>query len=79
MSRTLLRTPNLDLSQKANNKSQSVFSQYYDAIDASNWWRALMPNKYPQKKGWNIPKQKYKLTNWPEYNESLKRRGSIDV
>ena len=38
-----------------------------------------MPNKYPQKKGWNIPKQKYKLTNWPEYNESLKRRGSIDV
>ena len=62
MSRTLLRTPNLDLSQKANNKSQSVFSQYYDAIDASNWWRALMPNKYPQKKGWNIPKQKYKLT-----------------
>ena len=24
-------------------------------------------------------KQKYKLTNWPEYNQSLKRRGSIDV
>ena len=24
-------------------------------------------------------KQKYKLTNWPEYNKSLKRRGSIDV
>jgi hypothetical protein len=38
-----------------------------------------MPNKYPEKKGWNVPKQKYKLSNWPEYNESLRRRGSIDV
>ena len=38
-----------------------------------------MPNKYPEKKGWYVPKQKYKLSNWPEYNESLRRRGSIDV
>ena len=38
-----------------------------------------MPNKYPEKKGWDVPKQKYKLSNWPEYNESLRRRGSIDV
>jgi len=38
-----------------------------------------MPNKYPDKKGWKVPKQKYKLSNWSEYNESLRRRGSIDV
>ena len=38
-----------------------------------------MPNKYPEKKGWKVPKQKYKLSNWSEYNESLRHRGSIDV
>jgi hypothetical protein len=38
-----------------------------------------MPNKYPKKKGWNVPKQKYKLTNWSDYNEALRRRGDIMV
>lgn len=38
-----------------------------------------MPNKYPQKKGWNVPKQKYKVVNWSTYNESLRSRGSITV
>lgn len=38
-----------------------------------------MPNKYPEKKGWDVPKQKYKVTNWSEYNISLRRRGEIDV
>ncbi len=38
-----------------------------------------MPNKYAEKKGWKIPKQKYKLDNWSDYNASLRRRGSIDV
>lgn len=38
-----------------------------------------MPNKYPQKKGWNVPKQKYKLTNWSDYNEALRRRGDITI
>lgn len=38
-----------------------------------------MPNKYPKKKGWNVPKQKYKLTNWSDYNEALRRRGDITV
>jgi len=38
-----------------------------------------MPNKYPKKKGWNVRKQKYKLTNWAEYNEALCRRGDITV
>ena len=38
-----------------------------------------MPNKYAKKKGWDVPKQKYKLRNWSEYNEALRRRGEIDV
>lgn len=38
-----------------------------------------MPNKYPQKKGWKVPKQKYKLTNWSDYNEALRRRGDITL
>lgn len=30
-----------------------------------------MPNKYPKKKDWDVPKQKYKLSNWSDYNASL--------
>lgn len=38
-----------------------------------------MPNKYSQKKKWSLKKQHYKVINWSEYNESLRRRGAIDV
>lgn len=38
-----------------------------------------MPNKYANKKGWNVPKQTYKLTNWSDCNAALCRRGEIDV
>jgi hypothetical protein len=38
-----------------------------------------MPNKYPQKKGWKVPKQKYRVTNWSDYNEALRSRGDITV
>ena len=38
-----------------------------------------MPNKYAKKKGWNVPKQKYKLSNWSDYNEALRSRGDITV
>jgi len=37
-----------------------------------------MPNKYPPKKCWNLPKQKYKLLNWIEYNQALRNRGNIE-
>jgi len=37
-----------------------------------------MPYKYAEKKGWNIPKQKYKILNWPDYNNALRNRGSIE-
>ncbi len=38
-----------------------------------------MPNKYPTKKGWNVPKQHYKVSNWSEYNNALRNRGNIEV
>ena len=38
-----------------------------------------MPNKYPNKKGWKLPKQRYRISNWREYNESLRQRGQIDI
>ncbi len=38
-----------------------------------------MPNKYAEKKNWKVTKQKYKLSNWSEYSDALRRRGEIDV
>lgn len=38
-----------------------------------------MPNKYAEKKGWAIPKQHYKVTNWAAYNQALRNRGDIEV
>ncbi len=38
-----------------------------------------MPNKYPLKKGWHAPKQRYKISNWSEYNNALRQRGNIEV
>lgn len=38
-----------------------------------------MPNKYPAKKGWKVPKQKYQISNWSDYNEALRQRGNIDI
>lgn len=38
-----------------------------------------MPYKYPIKKGWHVPKQSYTVSNWREYNQSLRQRGRIEV
>jgi len=38
-----------------------------------------MPNKYPLKKGWKVPKQKYKVSNWSDYNDALRNRGAIEI
>jgi len=38
-----------------------------------------MPTKYPYKKGWKTPKQKYKVRNGSDYNDALRCRGRIDV
>ena len=38
-----------------------------------------LPFKLNQDRRHRIPKQKYKVTNWREYDESLRRRGSLTV
>ncbi len=38
-----------------------------------------MPNKYPEKKGWVLPKQNYRVSNWSDYNEALRKRGDIEI
>ncbi len=37
-----------------------------------------MPNKYAKRKDWKVPKQRYKITNWNEYNQALRNRGNIE-
>ena len=38
-----------------------------------------MPNKWLNQKDIKIKKQKYKVSNWSDYNKSLKNRGDIEV
>ncbi len=39
----------------------------------------VMPYKFNEFKRHHIPSQKYKLSNWSDYNQPLKNRGRIDV
>jgi len=38
-----------------------------------------MPHKHNDTRRHKIPKQKYKVTNWATYNESLRQRGDLTV
>ena len=38
-----------------------------------------MPYKYNESRRHKIPKARYRVTNWPEYDSALIRRGSITV
>ena len=38
-----------------------------------------MPNKWLNQKNIEIKKKKYKVSNWSDYNNSLKNRGNIEV
>ena len=38
-----------------------------------------MPNKYPHKKGWHVPKQKHQVSDWSAYSNALINRGDISV
>jgi len=38
-----------------------------------------MPYKHNQDRRHKFKKSKYKVTNWADYNESLRRRGDITV
>ena len=38
-----------------------------------------MPHKFNTDRCDKIPKQKQRVTNWSEYNESLRKRGDLTV
>ena len=38
-----------------------------------------MPHKFNADRRDKIPKQKHRVTNWAEYNASLRRRGDLTV
>lgn len=38
-----------------------------------------MPYKFNQPRRHKIPKSKYRVTNWPEYDAALLRRGSLTL
>jgi len=38
-----------------------------------------MPHKFNVNRRGKIPKQKYRVSNWASYNESLRRRGDLTV
>lgn len=38
-----------------------------------------MPYKHSQSRGHKFTKPKYKVTNWPEYNDALRRRGDFTI
>ena len=38
-----------------------------------------MPHKFNADRRDKIPKQKYRVTNWTEYNERLRQRGDLTV
>ena len=38
-----------------------------------------MPNKFLERKGITLRKQKYKVGNWSTYNKALKKRGDIEI
>src|SRR5580698_8384321 len=43
------------------------------------WIRSAVPFKYHAEQRHHIPKPRYRVTNWSEYDASLKRRGSLTV
>jgi Transposase DDE domain len=44
-----------------------------------SWNRSVVPFKHHAEHRHHIPKPRYRVTNWPEYDASLKRRGSLTV
>ena len=43
------------------------------------WNRSVLPFKHHAEHRHHIPKPRYRVTNWAEYDASLKRRGSLTV
>ena len=48
-------------------------------MEAAPLPRARMPYKHNEPRRHRIPKAKYKVSNWREYDEALQQRGSLTV
>jgi hypothetical protein len=48
-------------------------------VHSPPWSRSALPFKYHAEHRHHIPKPRYRVTNWAEYDASLKRRGSLTV
>ena len=44
-----------------------------------NQMELLVPHKHHQSRQHKFTKAKYKVTNWSEYTEALRRRGNITI
>src|ERR1700754_730461 len=48
-------------------------------VHSPPWSRSALPFKYHAEHRHHIPKPRYRVTNWAEYDATLKRRGSLTV
>ena len=42
-------------------------------------WIVLMPHKFNDARRHKFEKKRYRVSNWSEYNESLRQRGDVTV
>jgi heme-degrading monooxygenase HmoA len=42
-------------------------------------WKSAVPFKHHAAQRHHIPKRRYRATNWREYDEALRRRGSLTL
>ena len=48
-------------------------------MEAASLPRVRMPYKYNEPRRHKIPKARYKVSNWREYDQALQQRGSLTV
>src|SRR5271157_4252226 len=71
MSGTLLHGPGPGCGRMGGDTHRGVHS--------APWNHSALPFKYHAEHRHHIPKPRYRVTNWAEYDASLKRRGSLSV
>lgn len=61
-----------------NRKLDVILVNWHD-VGQLDVRRHSMPYKYRESRRHNFTKAKYKGTNWPDYNEALRRRGDMTI
>ena len=73
-----LRTPSTVLHGSVPGCGQPADNTHSEAHSPA-WIRSAVPFKYHAEHRHHIPKPRYRVTNWAEYDAALKRRGSVTV